>query len=241
MYRRATDEEITKMNKDVHRSEGRNFEKQELLEISWVNVPALPSALISAGKANFPLLVKELEETEGIEVGLVEVIEIRPYHMEHSCKILEPTGLKKFRRKNCYKKHEGKCIDYIFGIKDEDGKEVSKLQAMRYPIDEWNEDAARKHCENVKGIKFEPAKRELTLNKDFIQKYIAQQEQAISILKDLITPEKDAVLTTAMKGRIPPAKQKSKSTKMERMLIMFGKMVETLLRESRQQNEKERH
>ncbi len=154
MYRQATEEEVIKINKGVFRKEGRNYDKQELLEISWVNVPALPSALVSAGKANFPLLVKELE-----------------------------------------------------GSKDE----------------------------------LEPAKIEPTLDKDLIQKFITQQEQAISILKDLITPEKDAVLKTAIKGRVLPAKQKSKRTKMERLLIMFGKMVETLLKESRQQNEKERN
>lgn len=234
MYRRANDEEIIKMNKDVYRGEGERFEKQELLEISWVNVPALPSALVAAGKANFPLLVKALESPEN-DLDL----EIKPFAEEHSCRILEPKGYKKFRRKGCAKKHEGKCIDHIYGIKDDGDKEVSELQAMRYSIDEWNEDAAKKHCQDAEG-RFEPAKKELKLDKELIQKYIAQSEIATNVLKDLISPDKGITPKEAVKGREPPAKQKSKRTKMERMLIMFGQMVEALLKETRQQNEKER-
>jgi len=60
MYRRANDEEITK---GIYDSEyGEQFTKQELLEVSWVSVPALPQALISARKMNLELVTKALEE-----------------------------------------------------------------------------------------------------------------------------------------------------------------------------------
>lgn len=60
MYRRATDDEI---QKGIYDSEfGEQFTKQELLEVSWVSVPALPQALVSARKMNLALVTKALEE-----------------------------------------------------------------------------------------------------------------------------------------------------------------------------------
>ena len=83
-------------------------------------------------------------------------LEMRPYPNEHSCRLEDPGKYKKFARKNCYKKHDDKCIDYIFGVISAD---ESELQAMRYPKDIWTEDAARDHCKNAGGT-FEPAKKE---------------------------------------------------------------------------------
>lgn len=40
---------------------GTNFTHQELLEVSWVNVPALPSALVTAREMKLDLVTKELE------------------------------------------------------------------------------------------------------------------------------------------------------------------------------------
>ena len=78
-----------------------------------------------------------------------------PYENEHSCR-LKPPNYDKYARKNCYKKHDGKCIDFIFGIISPD---ESELQAMRYPKDIWTEEAAQSHCESKEGT-FEPAKEE---------------------------------------------------------------------------------
>ena len=59
-YRRVTDEEV---EKGIYDSEyGEQFTKQELLEVSWVSVPALPQALISARKMNLELVTKALEK-----------------------------------------------------------------------------------------------------------------------------------------------------------------------------------
>jgi len=78
-----------------------------------------------------------------------------PYPQEHSCRLENPDKYDRFARKNCYQKHDGKCIDFIFGVKE--GK--SEVQAMRYDKDVWTEDAARKHCKDHDGF-FEAAKKE---------------------------------------------------------------------------------
>jgi len=90
-----------------------------------------------------------------------ENLETRPYPNEHSCR-LKPPNYKKYARKNCYKKHDDKCIDFIFGIISAD---ESELQAMRYPTDIWTEDAARAHCKENDGT-FEPAEKEEDSVKD---------------------------------------------------------------------------
>ena len=79
-----------------------------------------------------------------------------PYENEHSCRLTDPDKYQKFARKNCYKKHDDKCIDYIFGVISAD---ESELQAMRYPKDVWTADAARAHCKDADGT-FESAKEE---------------------------------------------------------------------------------
>ena len=70
-----------------------------------------------------------------------------PFPNEHACRLEDPGKFDKFNRKNCYKKHDGKCIDFIFGIKA--GK--SKVQALRYPKDTWSAKDARAHCKDKEG------------------------------------------------------------------------------------------
>jgi len=155
-YRRATDEEVTK---GIYDSEyGENFTKQELLEVSWVSVPALPQALVSARKMNLELVTKALEkeikeapESEPEKEMTKEEYE-KPYPNEHACRLKDPDNYEKFARKNCAAKHDGKCIDHIYGIKE--GK--SELQAMRYDKEIWTEGDARSHCKDKEGT-FEPA------------------------------------------------------------------------------------
>lgn len=63
MYRHAEEEELKSFEEKRLKGEGMRFEKQELLEVSWVAVPALASALVTARKGGFelPLLTKSLE------------------------------------------------------------------------------------------------------------------------------------------------------------------------------------
>jgi len=94
-----------------------------------------------------------------------------PYENEHSCRLKDPSKYKKFARKNCYKKHEGKCIDFIFGIISPD---ESELQAMRYDKEIWTEKAARSHCESKDGT-FEPAKKEEKKNIEPERRFVSIQ------------------------------------------------------------------
>jgi hypothetical protein len=121
--------------------EGNKYTKQELLEISCVNVPALPSATVQARMKEFGITEKDLE-----------VLNTKPYPNEHACRLKSPNQYEKFARKNCEAKVNGKCVDFIYGIKE--GK--SELQAMRFDKAKWDAGDARAYCEENKG-KFEPA------------------------------------------------------------------------------------
>lgn len=81
-----------------------------------------------------------------------EDVEERPYPNEHACRLNPPGKYDRFARRNCYKKSDGKCIDYIFGIKED----TSEVQALRYKKDVWTASAAKSHCSGNKGT-FEAA------------------------------------------------------------------------------------
>jgi phage head maturation protease len=79
MYRRATDEEVKDINKGVYR-EGEIFKYQELLEVSWVDVPALPTALVTARELGLSLMTKALEKmSEDEEDTEEDTIEVKDY------------------------------------------------------------------------------------------------------------------------------------------------------------------
>lgn len=82
-----------------------------------------------------------------------------PYPNEHSCRILDPDKFKEMRRNNCEQKHEGKCIDVIYGITGAGEDRKSEIQTLRYPVDVWTEASAKAHCEERKGF-FESAVEE---------------------------------------------------------------------------------
>ena len=84
-----------------------------------------------------------------------------PYPNEHACRLQPPGKYKTFKRNNCYKKHEGKCMDFIFG-KKEDGN--TELQAIRYPSGTWTAASARSHCQD-KGGSFEKASGKAKMQK----------------------------------------------------------------------------
>jgi len=142
---------------EIDKEDPHKILRQELLEISAVPVPANAEALISVSKNYSPVEEKEIskwvEEAKKTEEKQ-EAIE-KPYPNEHSCRLEDPDKYDKFARKNCYRKSDGKCIDFIFGIKE--GK--SELQSMRYPKDEWTEASAKAHCKDAGGT-FEPAAKE---------------------------------------------------------------------------------
>lgn len=155
----------------------RYFDGQELLEHSFITLPSNPGALIECGICtekqckNYGWLEKEVEEekeTEEITFDEDEYIDKemveKPLPGEHSCRLTAP-NYDSYARKNCYKKSDGKCIDFVFGIKE--GK--SEVQSLRFPVKSWPESEAKAYCEKKDGIKFEPAKKEESSYNDEIK------------------------------------------------------------------------
>ena len=175
MYRRVLDKELkaykekgfVEINGKTYSKDGEHFDKQELLEVSWVDVPALPSALVSAKKMNLGLVTKALEQE----------IKENPNDEEK-----EP--------------------------EKEPEKKVEEVKTESKPKEELPED-------------------------DSLEKRISKLEEVISDLQEVKNP-KDATPKEDKKGRNSFTKQKSKKSETERMLIMFDKMIETLLRKLRQ-------
>jgi len=93
--------------------------------------------------------------------------EVKPYPNEHACRLNDPGKYDKFARKNCYRKSDDKCVDYIFGISG--GK--SELQAMRYPKEAWKASVASAHCKTAGGT-FEAAGKEKAINEELVDKLI---------------------------------------------------------------------
>jgi len=120
-----------------------------------------------------------------MEQEIINAVEARPFPNEHSCR-LKPPNYPKYARKNCYKKHEGKCIDYIFGVISPD---ESELQAMRYPKDIWTADAARAHCKDAGGS-FEAAKEEESDTSKEMRMAITVNSKGVAHAKSLIAAGK---------------------------------------------------
>jgi len=139
-----------------------------------------------------------------------EEVEERPYPNEHACRLKDPGDYEKFARKNCYQKSDGKCIDYIFGVKD--GK--SEVQALRYPKKIWSASDAKSHCSS-KGGTFEAAAS---------KEYDEALEEAYENLTEVIEAFSDTV-----KGITDIIQQLS--LKMEALFETLGLGEETLREE----------
>jgi len=121
-----------------------------------------------------------------MEKEILSELEARPYPNEHSCRLKDPGKYKKFARKNCYQKHEGKCIDFIFGVISSD---ESELQAMRYPTKTWAEKSARAHCKEKEGT-FEAAKEEEAFYPTEETRNLKVSSRAVSHAESLIAAGK---------------------------------------------------
>jgi hypothetical protein len=75
-----------------------------------------------------------------------------PYENEHSCRIKSP-GL--FEQNSFRRIVEGKLAIIIGKLK---GESKTTTQAYRYPIEDWTEERASKHCQK-NGGEFHPAKK----------------------------------------------------------------------------------
>lgn len=78
-----------------------------------------------------------------------EVPEEQPFANEHACDI-NSGDYSRYARKNGERKHDGKPIDVVYGIRKSDGK--SEVSSLRYKItDGWTESAAKSHCKGEDG------------------------------------------------------------------------------------------
>lgn len=114
--------------------------------------------------------------------------EERPYPSEHACRLAEPGQFDKFARKNCEMKHDGKCIDVIFGIKNN----KSEIQAFRYPKGTWKVDDARAHCKMHDGS-FEAASEKQIENETIRKIKVGKQYRTLPIERRQIDEEKRTV------------------------------------------------
>jgi len=93
---------------------------------------------------------EEIDEMFGLPCGEEkgdEFEESKPYPTEFSCRLQSPDKYERFARVNCYRKVDGKCVDYIFGVKD--GK--SEVQALRFKKKIWTQVAAKAYCKTKNG------------------------------------------------------------------------------------------
>ena len=144
-----------------------------------VNEKEISPVLVGAGVNTGILAIKSGEET-------------KPYENEHSCRLEDPGKYDRFARKNCYQKHDGKCIDFIFGIKE--GK--SEVQAMRFNKDVWTEEAAKNYCKDKKGS-FEAASKS---NNEGVT-YAEQAEAVLAAVIDLADRTKSLADLRLKEGR----------------------------------------
>lgn len=241
--------------KKVNEEDPHIIEKQELLEISAVPVPANAQALTLASKSYNTeeerevnkWLEKEIKEKENDikdndkekDISNIEFVE-KPYPNEHACRLKSPDGYDKFARKNCAVKSNEKCIDFIFGIKEN----KSELQSMRYDKDDWSESEAKSHCDSKDG-KFEPAiKKELDKveekagrvisgkNRKIIEDTISSLKLATSTLKDLLSVTEqpsESRESRSHKGRKEVAQKPRKNRVTVQVLQKISKDVSNLL------------
>jgi hypothetical protein len=120
-------------------------EEQKTAEEALISIPNLETGTIE--------YLKELTIEEPEILAEAPPAELKPYPNEHACRLADPGDFDKFARKNCFRKVSEKCVDYIFGIKDD----KSKVQALRFNKDVWDASAAKSVCERVGGS-FEAAK-----------------------------------------------------------------------------------
>ena len=84
-------------------SEMRTIDGQTVRVLKKITVNEISPVLQGAGNQTHLISIKASE--------------IKPYPSEHSCRLHDPGDYEKFARKNCEIKHEGKCIDVVYGIK----------------------------------------------------------------------------------------------------------------------------
>lgn len=142
------------------------FLRQELLEWSFVTVPADPAALIVRADGEALSLVDYLppgyctrtpydaEPIAYLDFVPTEDLE-RPYPNEHACRVRPPSAFQKDSFRRIRKTSDGKPFFIIIGRLK--GETTTSTQAYRYPKDSWSAAQANAHCKRNDGKTFEPA------------------------------------------------------------------------------------
>lgn len=143
------------------------FLEQELLEWSFVTIPADPAALILRADGS-PFSIADYVPTTyrpdlawlrvlgpNVDLSWLRDLEERPYANEHACRLRDPGAFQPDSFRRVRREHEGKRYDVIMGRLK--GKTSMTEQAYRYPKDTWTSGAARSHCKGHDGKLFEPA------------------------------------------------------------------------------------
>ena len=209
-----------KLDEAILASIKRIFTKWILLEYSKVMVPANPFALqlaLQKGLISGDDMERYTLKTEDMEDGgfwlppgvslsaSVSASDIvladldgepfdpqKPYPNEHACRLHDPSKYSRLRRKNCFRRHADKCVDYIFGRRKSDGK--SEVQAYRYKkSDGWTATAAKTHCKEAGGS-FEAAAESSSLEDSTTDLIDAEYIRLHPDDRDLIASVRDAVV-----------------------------------------------
>lgn len=145
-------------------SGGRRYTKQELLELSFVPVPANPEAIVALkgmhDKRFAPVALDKLypQVDEEVKEEVVEIKEdevLKPFPNEHACRLKNPDAFEGASFRRMKRKHNGKEYGVIMGkIKGED---TMTDQSFRYGKDVWEASEASAHCKAHKGT-FEAAR-----------------------------------------------------------------------------------
>lgn len=173
-----------------------------------VNEKELSPVLVGAGVNTATLAIKSAEET-------------KPYENEHSCRLKDPGKYDRFARKNCYQKHDGKCIDFIFGVKED----KSELQAMRFNKDVWTEEAAKNYCKDKKGS-FEAASKS---NNNEGVAYADQAETVLAAVNDLAVRTKSLADLRLKEGRTLSPANRTRIQEVADALVKVESDLKTLL------------
>jgi HK97 family phage prohead protease len=179
----------------------RVINKSTMLEVSAVNIGANNATSIQAKSFKEGInKAWEADIIDGSELLELEKLleeketEGKPYKDEHACRLNDPKNYDKFARKNCEMKHDGKCIDVIYGIK---GKK-SEIQALRFKTDVWTEAQVKTYCKDKEGL-FEPAKKVIEsslevhteiIDKEAIQSKLDEAEIKIAELELQLSEQK---------------------------------------------------
>lgn len=140
-------------------------------EAKWWSKTARVSMLVARG------VVRQAIQEEAAQAsrlphenaGELCTNEPNPYPNEHSCRIYSPSSFIRFRRDN------RKDPPVIYGFRPY-GK-GSAVQAYRYPVEEWTEAEARKHCKR-QGGSFTPAAASNPFFRDYGEAHAYAQERA---------------------------------------------------------------